>query len=57
MGVFFFNIISFLSFGDVYDNVIGMMDDNGYGVFLIFVDRVEVECNLVVYIGSFMLIK
>ncbi len=56
-GVLFSNTISPSSSGDVHDNVIGMTDDNGHGVSLTFVDRVEVERNLVAHTGSSTLIK
>jgi len=56
-GVLLSNTISPSSSGDVRDNVIGMTDDNGHGVSLTFVDRVEVERNLVAHTGSSTLIK
>ncbi|KGE89735.1 hypothetical protein IX84_01530 [Phaeodactylibacter xiamenensis] len=57
VGVLFSNTISPSSSGAVKDNVIGMTDDNGHGVSLTFVDRVEVERNLVAHTGSSTLIK
>ncbi len=56
-GVLFSNTISPLSSGAVQDNSIGMTDADGHGVSLTFVDRVEVERNLVAHTGSSTLIK
>lgn len=56
-GVLFSNAINPSGNSFVRDNSIGMTDDNGHGVSLAFVDRVEVERNLVAHTGSSTLIK
>jgi hypothetical protein len=56
-GVLFSNAINPSGNSFVRDNSIGMTDADGHGVSLTFVDRVEVERNLVAHTGSSTLIK